>query len=299
MVSAYANPTTGPTPGCVINSRTSGRCSASARTARSSSPTCSCSRSSIASRSLRRRAPAFAAPQTALAPHALVQRQVLQLILHLRANFHQLLPVPQQLPHIAHLRAGHPQPGKPSVDQQIQNMLGIATVGLLLPHHQPPNLRRISDPQLVPHLGQHLLEPLRVAHRFHPHAHRLSLECSIESQCFSLLVFQSTFPQFAGLGVDHGNLLVARMKITSYNLHCGSFLPSLGLGDSSVLARLSEPHFVIQSNEVRNPSVLETQEKRDSSARSVPRFTVNGMTIVDFCLKLYGRALHRDKGAIE
>jgi hypothetical protein len=46
--------------------------------------------------------------------------------------------------------------------------------------------------------------------------------------------------------------LVARMKITSYNLHCGSFLPSLGLGDSSVLARLSEPHFVIQSSGARN-----------------------------------------------
>jgi hypothetical protein len=30
--------------------------------------------------------------------------------------------------------------------------------------------------------------------------------------------------------VDHGNLLVARMKITSYNLYCGSFLSEPCLG---------------------------------------------------------------------
>jgi hypothetical protein len=36
-------------------------------------------------------------------------------------------------------------------------------------------------------------------------------------------------------------------------------------------------YFVIPS-EARNLSLIENQEKRDSSARSAPRFTVNGMT---------------------
>src|ERR1700676_1283275 len=207
-------------------------------------------------------------PQTPFPPHALVQRQVLQLVLHLRADFHQLLPVPQQLPHIAHLLARHPQPGKSSVDQQIQNVLGIATVGLLLPHHQPPNLRRISDPQLVPHLGQHLLEPLRVAYRFYPHSHRLSLECLIETPCFSLLVFQSTFPQFASLAVDQGDLLVARMKITSYNLHCGSFLPEPWFWQTQVYSEGSRSRTSSYNQAKRGISLRSKAKEREIPRRA-------------------------------
>src|ERR1700678_4383818 len=151
---------------------------------------------------------------------------MLQLVLHLRPHLHPLLPVTQQLTHIAHLHARHPYPWKSSVAQQGQNMLRVALVRLLLPHHQPPDLRRIPQPQLVAHLRQHLLEPLRVAHRFHPHAHRLPAECFVEATRFPLLVPQASFARFARFHIDHRELLIAGMKIASYNLHRGSSPPS-------------------------------------------------------------------------
>jgi hypothetical protein len=52
------------------------------------------------------------APQPVLPPHAFVQGDGLQLIFDPRPHLHQSMPVPQQLPQIAILRAGHPQPGK-------------------------------------------------------------------------------------------------------------------------------------------------------------------------------------------
>src|ERR1700678_3481009 len=151
---------------------------------------------------------------------------MLQLVLHLRPHLHPLLPVTQQLTHIAHLHARHPYPWKSSVAQQGQNMLRVALVRLLLPHHQPPDLRRIPQPQLVAHLRQHLLEPLRVAHRFHPHAHRLPAECFVEATRSPLLVPQASFARFARFHIDHRELLIAGMKIASYNLHRGSSPPS-------------------------------------------------------------------------
>jgi hypothetical protein len=83
----------------------------------------------------------------------LVQRQRLQLILDLRLQPHPLLPVHQQLPHIAFLRRRHPDPRKPPLLQQPQQMRRVPPVRLLPAYVAGPNLRRISDPQLVPALG--------------------------------------------------------------------------------------------------------------------------------------------------
>src|SRR5579872_491770 len=101
----------------------------------------------------------------------------------------------------------------------------IPPVRFLSPHHQMPDLRRISNPQLLPQLRQHVLEPLRVAHGLHPHPHHLSLQPLIKLPRLSFLMLESPLPQLARLTIDHGDLLVARVKITSYNLHRGSFLP--------------------------------------------------------------------------
>ena len=71
-------------------------------------------------------------PQLALALHALAQRQRVQLILHLRPRLHLLVAMHQQLPHIPLFQARHPDLRKPILQQQLQQMLGIAPVGLLL-----------------------------------------------------------------------------------------------------------------------------------------------------------------------
>src|SRR6202040_4226744 len=120
------------------------------------------------------------------------------------------------------------------------------------------------DPQLVPQLRQHLLEPLRVAHGLHPHAHPLPVQCLIEAPCFSFLVLQATFPEFAGFRIDQGDLLVARVKITAYNLHRGSFLPESWSWQRTQVysGRLSEQHFVIQSSASEGSPVSVAQGAR-------------------------------------
>src|ERR1700730_4149608 len=148
-------------------------------------------------------------------------------------------------------------PRKPPVEQQLQNMLRVAPVGLLPPHHHLPDLRRIPNPQLLLRGRQHPLEPLRVAHRFHPHPHLLPLQCFIESPGFSSFVLQSPFPQLARRGVHHGDLLVAGVKSTSYNPPRGPFLPEPWFWQPQVYSEGSRSRaFVIPSSAAKNPSFL-------------------------------------------
>src|ERR1700724_3721725 len=46
------------------------------------------------------------------------------------------------------------------------------------------------------------------------------------------------FRMLSRLSIDHGNLLKTRMEITAYNLHGGSFRPSLGLRRTQVYSVL-------------------------------------------------------------
>jgi len=45
----------------------------------------------------------------------------------------------------------------------MEQVQGVAGVGLLLPHYARSDLAGVTDPQLVSELRQHPLEPLRVA----------------------------------------------------------------------------------------------------------------------------------------
>src|SRR5215472_2301895 len=126
--------------------------------------------------------------------------------------------MPQQLSQIPLRRRRYPDPRKPVLQQQIENMQSISRVGLLPPHHGGANLGRISYPKLVSQLGQHPLEPLRVASCFHAHPHWL-LQPGVKLLCLTVRMFQLAFDQVAGFCVHHRNLLEARMKICAYNQH--------------------------------------------------------------------------------
>jgi hypothetical protein len=60
-------------------------------------------------------------------------------------------------------------------------------------------------------------------------------------------VLQSALDEFACLGIHHRNLLKARMKITPYNKHLGSFPPSLGRVSTTKFTRLQGADAFIQS----------------------------------------------------
>ena len=82
-------------------------------------------------------------PQLSLLLHPLVQRNVLQLVLHPRAHLHQRVPMLQQLPQIPLLHAGHPDAGKIIFPQQLQQVARVPHIGLLLARRLRPNHPRI------------------------------------------------------------------------------------------------------------------------------------------------------------
>jgi len=82
-------------------------------------------------------------------PHAFIQGDRLQLIHDPRPHLHQPMPMPKQLAQIPILRTRHPHPRKAIFHHQLQNVAGIAPVGLLLPHAGRFDLRRVAHPQFV------------------------------------------------------------------------------------------------------------------------------------------------------
>src|SRR6202022_197184 len=149
------------------------------------------------------------------------------------------------------LRTGQPHLGKTVFQQQLQQQLGVPAVGLLFPHLQGAYLTGIPHAQFMAQLGQQLLQPKGVAASFQAYYHA-SLQTAVKLDCFSAL--QSPFRMLAGFRIDHSNLLKTRMEITAYNLHDGSFRPSLGLGKSSSLLGALGAVVVMKSSEGACPS---------------------------------------------
>src|SRR5438445_924302 len=158
------------------------------------------------------------APQLVLPLHSFIQAKVLQFVLHPRPHDHQLVTMQQQLPQVAHFTRWHPDPRKPPLDQQLQNMRRIALVRLLLPHVAGTNLGRIAHPQLVTQLAQQIHQPVAVAGGFHADE-RGRRYLPVESFRVARGLYQLPLPGLSRLRIQPTHLLPAGMKITSYNHH--------------------------------------------------------------------------------
>src|ERR1700674_2923235 len=190
-------------------------------------------------------------PQLPFFLQPLVQSHMLQLILDASPHLHQLVAMQQQLPQIALLRTRHPDGGELSDLQQLQQMIGVALVVFLLAHRSRPNASGVTDEQFMSQLPQQALEPAGVAAGLDAHAHGLSLQAAVELFRFARGMVEFLSHSLLGLLIQHGNLLEARMKITAYNLHCGSFRPS-----SLVFCKLKITRRGME------PSLLSNQAKR-------------------------------------
>src|SRR5580700_7541011 len=84
---------------------------------------------------------------------------------------------------------------------------------------------------------------------FHPHSHANSclLQIAVELLCFSLTVLESPLTKLPRLRVHERNLLNARVVITTYNQHIGSFLPSLGLVGTTISVANRDYHYQSQN----------------------------------------------------
>src|SRR5579863_4183917 len=143
---------------------------------------------------------------------------MLQSVLDPRPDLHQLVPVNQQLAQVPLLRARRPQPWKPALHQQLQNMPRIASVRLLPPHIAGTDLCRIAYPYNVAQTLRQLNKPLAVAARLNPDQRR-RLQFTIEPFRFAISVHQLPFRYLSTLRIENRNLLPRGMEITSYNLH--------------------------------------------------------------------------------
>src|SRR5260370_5514804 len=128
----------------------------------------------------------------------------------------------QQLPHVALGWRRYPDPRKPPFHQQLQQQQRTPPVGLLLSLATGADLRRVPDPQLMPQLREQPLEPLRLPTGLYPYTHRPLQRGIKRSHLLYLFVTQRFLAQFSCLLIQHRNLLIALVKITSYNLHCSA-----------------------------------------------------------------------------
>src|SRR5258707_467059 len=101
----------------------------------------------------------------------------------------------------------------------------VPLVRLLLAHVAGPDLRCVSDPDLVSQILDQFDEPLAVPRRLHADQHR-PRQVLIELFRIACGMHQFLLPRFPRLRIQPTHLLPAGMEITPYNHHCeDSFLP--------------------------------------------------------------------------
>ena len=124
----------------------------------------------------------------------------------------------EQLPKVSLERCGHPDAREAVRAQQLQQMTGVSRVRLLLAHHRRANRCGIAHPEFVPAAIQQTLEPSRRAGGLHSYAGP-ARQRGVEICGFLPVVGQPPLHDFCGFRVEHGNLLIPRMKITAYHPH--------------------------------------------------------------------------------
>src|SRR6185437_15707868 len=108
-------------------------------------------------------------------------------------------------------------------------MAGVSLVGLLLANITGPNLGRIPNPQGVSKFFHQQLKPAAITGGFHANQHR-TLQLAIKLFCLAAAMHQLLLLHLPGLRVQYCYLLVARVKITAYNLHKAPLLPCRRFG---------------------------------------------------------------------
>src|SRR6266581_6535327 len=154
------------------------------------------------------------------------------------------MPMPEQLPHVPVLPTRYTDPRETVFHQQPQQQFSILTIGLVLTHALGTNLACVSDPKLESELIHQPLEPAPVPAGFHPDA---DLDSSLVEFTVELLglagMFKPTFTAFSCFAIDKGDLLEARVVITTYNLHVRLLSPEplVGSGEPQSLLGRWEP----------------------------------------------------------
>src|SRR3984885_3868240 len=161
---------------------------------------------------------------------------MLKLCLQPGAHTDQFMAMGEQLADVALLRIWQPQAGKALLHQQGQNMARVSLIRLLLANVTGTNLGRIPNPQGVAALVHQQLKPAGIPRRFHANQRR-PLELSVKLLRLPAGMHQLLLLDLLCLCIQNRNLLVARVKITAYNLHKAPLLPRATRSPTKVYRR--------------------------------------------------------------
>ena len=121
-------------------------------------------------------------------------------------------------PQVAYCRIRHPDDGEPILPEQLQQVGGVAPVGLGFADHHGANLRRIADQQRMALALQHRVKPQRVAGALDPDGDG-ARQRGIEAFDGVAFVSKSKFLHLPRLGVEDSYLLIPTVQVTSNECH--------------------------------------------------------------------------------
>jgi transposase-like protein len=170
-------------------------------------------------------------PQRRAESQPLVEGDRLQAGLDHRPHPDQPDAVGDQGAPIPGARIGDPHRGEAVVLEQVEQVPGVAPIGLRLAHDHGPDLRGLADQHRVAELVHEGVKPLGVARRLDADRHGRR-QRAVEPLHGVAFVGELLLDELAGAGVENCDLLRSRVQITSDEYHDRGllFLRAVALG---------------------------------------------------------------------
>ena len=149
---------------------------------------------------------------------SVVQGDGVQAIFDHGADADEAHAVREKRPQIAGGGVRHPDGGEAIVAQQVEEMQGVAPIGLGLAHDHGADLCRIAHEQRVPEALDERVKPGGVARALNPDRYRPG-QGGIEFFHRHPVVWELALADLPSLRVQHGHLLHARVQVASHECH--------------------------------------------------------------------------------
>jgi hypothetical protein len=149
---------------------------------------------------------------------SVVEGDGVQTILDHGADADEAHAVREERPEVSRRGIRHPDGGEAIMAQQVEDMQGVAPIGLGFAHDHGANLRGIADEQRVPQTLHERVKPAGVPGTLDADGHRPG-QGRIELFDRRTLVDKLVFTHLSRVGVQHRHLLRAGVQVASHECH--------------------------------------------------------------------------------
>jgi hypothetical protein len=164
-------------------------------------------------------------PQGGPERQALIEGDGVQAILDHGADLDKAEAVFDEHAQVTRRGIGNPDDGEAVVLQEMEEVPGVAAIGLRFSHDHRPDLGSFADEQGMAQSLQECVKPQRVSGAFDAHRDG-RWKCGVELLDGIAGVRQLLLDNFAGVRVEYGHLLLSRMQIASDENHEFGLPPS-------------------------------------------------------------------------